>query len=307
MASPLDRPLKIAVIGDIHDQWESADNIALEALNVDLALFVGDFGNESVEVVREIARLPLPKAAIMGNHDAWYTASTWGRKQCPYDRTQEDRVTAQLDLFGEVHVGYGKLDLPDLQLSIVGGRPFTWGGSDWKNHEFLKERYNVSNFEGSIAKILVNVQSTTQNTLIFLGHNGPLGLGDQPDAICGRDWQPLGGDHGDPDLAAAIDRARVFGKRVALVTFGHMHHRLRHTASRLRTQLVTSAEGTVYLNAARVPRIVTHPEGKARNFSLVTLYRGGVIEASLVWVNERGETITRSPLYQASETILETV
>ena len=84
--------LKIAVIGDIHDQWEEVDNLALEALTVDLALFVGDFGNESVEVVRRIASLNLPKAAIMGNHDAWYSASSWGRKQCPYDQEKENRV-----------------------------------------------------------------------------------------------------------------------------------------------------------------------------------------------------------------------
>ncbi|MFM6057249.1 MAG: metallophosphoesterase, partial [Microcystis aeruginosa] len=97
MVSSFPRTYKIAVIGDVHDQWEIEDNLALEALQVDLALFVGDFGNESLEIVGRIASLSLPKAVILGNHDAWYSATPWGRKQCPYDRGKEDRVTAQLE------------------------------------------------------------------------------------------------------------------------------------------------------------------------------------------------------------------
>ena len=48
MVSSFPRTYKIAVIGDVHDQWEIEDNLALEALQVDLALFVGDFVNESL-------------------------------------------------------------------------------------------------------------------------------------------------------------------------------------------------------------------------------------------------------------------
>ncbi len=99
------KPIKIAVVGDIHDFWEADDAIALQHLGVDLVLFVGDFGNESVAVVRAIAGLEIPKAAIFGNHDAWYSASDWGRKQCPYNRTQEDWVQQQVDLLGNTEVG----------------------------------------------------------------------------------------------------------------------------------------------------------------------------------------------------------
>jgi hypothetical protein len=31
----------------------------------------GDFGNEAISLVADIAGLDLPKAAILGNHDAW--------------------------------------------------------------------------------------------------------------------------------------------------------------------------------------------------------------------------------------------
>jgi len=303
MVSSFPRTYKIAVIGDVHDQWEIEDNLALEALKVDLALFVGDFGNESLEIVGRIASLSLPKAVILGNHDAWYSATPWGRKQCPYDRDKEDRVTAQLELLGVAHVGYSKLDLPSLQLSIVGGRPFTWGGAEWKNGEFLQERYNISSFAESTAKIIANIQDTAYNNLIFLGHNGPAGLGKEAEAICGRDWQPLGGDHGDPDLAAAIAQAQLLGKQVSLVSFGHMHHRLRHTTSRLRNPVVTSSRGTVYLNAASVPRILHSDRGKSRNFSLVTLAEGIVTEASLIWLNDNFEIISNRKLYHSGASI----
>ena len=76
-----EKSTRIAVVGDIHDQWEADDGIALQQLGVDLVLVVGDFGNESVEVGRAISALDIPKAAILGNHDAWYTATDWGRKK----------------------------------------------------------------------------------------------------------------------------------------------------------------------------------------------------------------------------------
>lgn len=280
--------LKIAVIGDVHEQWEEEDGLALGYLGVDLALFVGDFGNEAVEVVRRIAALPLPKAVVMGNHDAWYTASSWGRKKSPYDHTKEDRVQQQLDLLGEAHVGYSKLDFPQFNLSVVGSRPFTWGGPEWKNKDFLRQRYNVTNFEESIAKIVTAAQDTAYNTVIFLGHNGPLGLGAGPEDCCGKDWNPLGGDFGDPDLAQAIAQVRSTGKHIPLVTFGHMHHRLRHTKARLRTAVKWDDYGTIYYNGASVPRITEFDGQKSRNFSLIVLENGIVESIFLVWLGNQG-------------------
>ncbi|MGA7933394.1 MAG: TIGR04168 family protein [Kovacikia sp.] len=292
--------IKIAVIGDVHDQWDADDEIALQYLGVDLVLLVGDFGNESVAVVRAIASLNLPKAAIFGNHDAWYTATSWGAKHCPYDRQKEDWVQQQLDLLGVNHVGYGKLDFPELALTVVGGRPFSWGGSDWKNAEFYQERFGVSNFAESTARIMEAVRQATYETVIFLGHCGPKGLGDRPEDPCGRDWQPLGGDFGDPDLAAAIEETRRSGKKVPLVAFGHMHHHLRHTKQLLRTPVVASPEGTIYLNAASVPRIVKQDNDCLRNFSIVSLQSGVVSQISLVWINRDLATVSEQVLYTDS-------
>lgn len=281
--------LTIAVVGDVHDCWDADDELALKHLGVDLVLLVGDFGNESVDVVRAIAALDIPKAAIFGNHDAWYSATKWGKKKCPYDRRKEDRVQQQIDLLGAAHVGYSKLDLPELGLTVVGGRPFSWGGSTWKNREFYQERYGVNSFAESTAKILAAAESASEDALIFIGHCGPTGLGDKAEDPCGRDWQPIGGDYGDPDLTEAIAQIRLSPKKIPLVSFGHMHHRLRHTKTQLRKMVHTSPEGTVYLNAASVPRIVDQGGDRLRNFSLVTLQSGVVSKVTLTWLNQNFE------------------
>lgn len=290
--------IKIAIVGDVHEQWESADGEALMRLGVDLALFVGDFGNESVPIVRAIASLDIPKAVTFGNHDAWFTATDWGRKTCPYNRRSEDWVQSQLDILGETHVGYGKLDFPEFGLTVVGSRPFTWGGSEWKYADFYSDRCDVSSFVESTDRIMAAVKRASFDTIIFLGHNGPKGLGDRPEDPCGKDWKPLGGDFGDPDFADAIAQTRKMGKTIPLVTFGHMHHRLRHTKTQLRKSLHTTSDGTVYLNAARVPRIVPTETGQLRNFSLVELEGNTVTRASLVWVDQNFAVASEEVLYQ---------
>ena len=293
--------IKIAVVGDVHGQWEVEDELALKSLGVDLVLFVGDFGNESVEIVSQVASLDLPKAIILGNHDAWFTASVWGRKKCPYDQKKEDRVQQQLDLLGEAYVGYGKLDFPQFNLSVVGSRPFSWGGPEWKNRQFLQARYGVTNFQESVERIVAAANQSAYDTLIFLGHNGPYGLGAKPEDCCGKDWQPLGGDFGDPDFAEAIALMRNGGKHIPLVTFGHMHHRLRHTRTRLRTRVDWGSESTVYLNAACVPRIINLESDRLRNFSLVYLQDKLVSQISLVWVGQQLTVVSEEILYRGAE------
>jgi uncharacterized protein (TIGR04168 family) len=279
--------VKIIVVGDVHEAWEPQDALALEALQPDLVLFVGDFGNESVSVVRQIAALDLPKAVILGNHDAWYSASPWGRSKCPYDRRQEDRVQQQLDLLGPSHVGFGKLDFPGLNLTVVGARPYSFGGSEWKNQDFYRDRCSVSGFEDSAARIIASAKSAACEHLILLGHCGPKGLGSAPEDICGKDWDRDPADHGDPDQTLAIAEIQRLGWSLPLVTFGHMHHHLRHRRDRLRTHVVTDPAGTVYFNAAYVPRIEPTEPGVRRLFPCVTLDPAQsmrVVHTELLWV-----------------------
>ena len=282
--SQIKEQITIAVVGDVHNQWDDEDRQALQHLGVDLVLFVGDFGNEAVEVVRQIAAVETPKAVIMGNHDAWYSASSWGKQKAPYDHSIEDRVQQQLDLLGQTHVGFSKLDFSDYRLSVVGSRPFSWGGSTWRNSQFYRDRYNIKSFVESTRQIVTSAQNAIHDTIILIGHNGPHGLGDKTESICGRDWKTEGGDYGDPDLTKAIASIRSLGKSIPLVTFGHMHHALKHPIGKRRT-IVEVRDDTVYLNAARVPRIVKSDRDVKRSFSLVSMHRGKVTEVSLVWLD----------------------
>jgi len=279
--------LTIAVIGDVHHHWDAVDTEILVHLGVDLALFVGDIGNEAVDLVGTIAALPLPKAVILGNHDAWYTMTDWGQKDRPYDPHQEDWVQDQLDHLGESHVGYGCLNLPAFNLSVVGSRPFSWGGPQWRDQTFYGDRFGVHSFTESTDRIVQAAQAATGDRLILIGHCGPTGLGDQPEDPCGKDWNPIGGDQGDPDFAAAIAHLQRQGASIPLVAFGHMHHYLRHTKAQLRRSIVTNAHtGTLYLNAARAPRIQTRQGRTCHHFALVTLTETQVQQARHVWVTD---------------------
>lgn len=295
--------IKIAVVGDVHDLWQPVeDRLALHILEVDLVLFVGDFGNESIEVVQAIANLDLPKAVILGNHDAWYSAADPhskipNNKKCPYDRTKEDRVQQQLDILGKFHVGYGWLDFPEFHLSVVGSRPFSWGGSKWKKEFFYRDRFNVHSFAESTQRIAQAVGSTNYDNIIFLGHSGPYGLGKEEHSICGKDWKKVGGDYGDPDFAEAISKSYQMCKSVPLVTFGHMHHHLRLNNSRKREAIAFNDMGTIFLNAALTPRIVKTDEGLHRNFSIVTLESGQVSKISIVWLDTHYQTISENVIF----------
>jgi uncharacterized protein (TIGR04168 family) len=292
--------VKIAVIGDVHDLWELADNDALKHLNIDLALFVGDYGNESVDIVRLIAAADLPKAAVMGNHDAFYSASNKGIQNCPYDRRLEDRVQQQMDLLGEAHVSYGKRDFPQFGLTVVGGRPFSWGGSKWRYRKFYSKRFDVRNFDESTDLILAAAEAASHNTLIFMGHVGPYGLGARPEDPCGKDWGDAGGDYGDPDFAQAIEITQQSDKQIPLVVFGHMHHKLKNNSQQLRKRVVTDGKGTLYFNAANVPRIQQTPQGNTRSFSVVTLNQGQVDSIVQLWLDETFAQRSKETLYAAA-------
>jgi len=46
--------VRLVLIGDVHHQWSEQDVITLKHLQPDVALFVGDFGEEVVELVQTI-------------------------------------------------------------------------------------------------------------------------------------------------------------------------------------------------------------------------------------------------------------
>ncbi|XP_062233456.1 uncharacterized protein LOC133930748 [Phragmites australis] len=243
------RRVRIAVVGDVHNDWAlEEDSKALQFLQPDLVLFTGDYGNENVQLVKSISDLHFPKAAILGNHDCWHTHQFSDKKA--------DCVRLQLESLGEQHVGYKCLDFPTIKLSVVGGRPFSCGGDRLFRPQLLSKWYGVNDMAGSAKKIYdAAAGAPERHSVVLLAHNGPTGLGSRMDDICGKDWVPGAGDHGDPDLEQAIsDLQRETGVSIPLVVFGHMHKSLAYGRG-LRKMIVVGANHTIYLNGAVVPRV----------------------------------------------------
>ncbi|KAL7093342.1 hypothetical protein ACP275_11G035200 [Erythranthe tilingii] len=289
--------VRIAIVGDVHDDWNlQEDTKALQLLKPDLVLFTGDFGNENVDLVRSISNLDFPKAIILGNHDAWRTQK--------FSTKEKDGVQLQLESLGDEHVGYRRMDFPNLKLSVVGGRPFSCGGEHMFRKKLLISRYGVHDMNESTEKIHEAALGTPDDhSVIFLAHNGPTGLGSNVDDICGKDFVREGGDHGDPDLAHAISYLKqTTNLSIKLVVFGHMHKGLAF-GNGLRKMIVVRDDRTIYLNGAIVPRVkpigneqvssssdntsatmTSNFGGTLRVFTVVDILDGSLEKISETWV-----------------------
>lgn len=308
--------VRIVVVGDVHDDWDHLqDAKALNSLKPDLVLFTGDFGNENLELVKGIGNLDLPKAAILGNHDSWNTGK--------FRKMGVDPVEDQLASLGKEHVGYDRLDFPQLKLSVVGGRPFSCGGDSFFRPDIIADRYGVINMQESARRIYETALGAPEgHYIVFLAHNGPKGLGSNMNDICGRDWEFGGGDHGDPDLAEAISLLKSNTQfSIPLVVFGHMHKKLAFSDNP-RTMLVMGDDGILYLNGAIVPRVKSlvvengdgsknlHGKGSSpddwitgttkREFTIVEMVNGKPSKIKEVWVtvNQVVTHIEEFSLYQ---------
>ena len=69
MATTGGERFRILCVGDVHGQWDSTDKSAILSLKPNLVLFVGDYGNESIEIVKQIGELSekVRCAAAFGN------------------------------------------------------------------------------------------------------------------------------------------------------------------------------------------------------------------------------------------------
>jgi uncharacterized protein (TIGR04168 family) len=270
----------LTVVGDVHRWWRPADATFLERSRPDLSLFVGDLGDEDVPIVRAIASLPVPKAVILGNHDAW---QSFGRKAAT------DKLRESLDLLGEDHVAYTVREVPRAGISVVGARPFSWGGQSLRSPELYDEIYGIHTARQSAAAIVDAARNAQHRDIVILAHNGPLGLGDRSHDIFGKDFGKPGGDWGDRDLALAIQRIEGFGLRVRAVVAGHMHHRLVHPRGQERTRFVRRGS-TLFLNAAYVPRVRQTADGEEVSYFLRTRWRNGeCVGVEEVWVDVHGD------------------
>lgn len=276
---PNEPTANLTVVGDVHRWWRSADATFLERTRPDLTLFVGDLGDEDVEMVRRVAELPVPKAVMLGNHDAW---QSFGRK------TSTEKLRECLATLGDDHLAYTVREVPRAGVSVIGARPFSWGGQSLRSPELYDEIYGIHTMRQSAAAIVDAARQAQHRDLVILAHNGPLGLGAETHDIFGKDFGKPGGDWGDRDLALAIQRIEGFGLRIRAVIAGHMHHRLVHPRGAERIRFVRR-EDTLFVNAAYVPRVRQNAAGDELSHFVRTRWRAGeCISLEEVWVDVHG-------------------
>jgi uncharacterized protein (TIGR04168 family) len=256
--------LRIGVVGDVHLHFDDRDAELLDAQSYDQIVFVGDlagYKKNALGVARSIARLSTPALVIPGNHDAaslpHLAAETLERRRLarllgaaqPRRVRELARALAPAKLAGYELVTVAK---GELALSLIVARPHSQGGGFFAFSRQLETTFGVKSLEDSAKRLCALVDDADQAALVFLAHNGPTGLGARRTDIWGCDFRAAEGDWGDEDLRLAIEHARSRGKRVLAVLAGHMHHRLKGGGERCQT---LERDGTLYLNAARVPRI----------------------------------------------------
>lgn len=276
----------LLVVGDVHNQWRPADTAFVEEGDQDCALFVGDLGDEDVEIVRTIAEIRAEKAVILGNHDAWRSFS---------EKRVTPRLTESLEILGGQHLAYEVREWHDAGLSIVGARPFSWGGKSLRSPEVYRQLFGVRTHKESAERIAEAARKAQHRDILILAHNGPTGLSRETHDIWGKDFgKSPRGDWGDEDLELAIDLIREMGLRVPLVIAGHMHHKLITPRGAFRTRFLRHGP-TVYVNAAVVPRHRTSPSGESLSYFLRVSCRSGRLDAlEELWVDASGKVRERT-------------
>lgn len=272
---------KFTVVGDIHANWRQADHVFLESGDQDLVLLVGDLGDEDVEMTRKIANLKCAKVVILGNHDAWRSFT---------EGSPTDNLRASIELLGDHHLAYRYLDLPDAGLSIIGARPFSWGGKDIRSPDVYAEFFGIRSVAESAERIVAAAQSAAFDDLVILAHNGPTGLGSGPSDIYGKDFgRNPRGDFGDEDLALALVEIERMGRRVIAVVAGHMHDRLNHPRGKARRRFVRR-NGTAFINPAVVPRIRrTEDDATVRHYLRMEIQDAELCLVEEIWVDAWGK------------------
>ncbi|KAG5564134.1 hypothetical protein RHGRI_000351 [Rhododendron griersonianum] len=312
--SPMASSVRIAVVGDVHDDWNlQEDTKALQLLQVLLMPFsclylrkdrvqlqLECLGEEHVGYRR--VDYPSLKLSIVGGRPFSCGGEHLFRKALLDARSQVGlRQNGLLLSHGLDFSAY----VLDLVLSYYGVNCNSSNRND-------SLRYGIQDLDGSAKRIYeAALGAPEDHSVILLAHNGPTGLGSKINDICGRDWVFGGGDHGDPDLAHAISHLKETTQlRIPLVVFGHMHKELAY-GNGLRKMIVVGDDNTIYLNGAIVPRVkrlgnhqtantqssmnnktsISSPnaEDTVRAFTLVEISGGKLQKIAETWVSVTGD------------------
>ena len=278
--------LRLAIAGDIHDQWNHQDHELLRCLRPDALLVVGDLSEGGQRIAAMLQQVEIPLACVLGNHDSGKDPS--GR-----------RLEQQLEILGERHCGWRLRELRPPGLSVVGARPGTAGGG-FRVSQAVRSVYGPISLHESAERIRTAAMAADPALpLVLLSHCGPTGLGSEAADLCGRDWKLPARDWGDLDLALAIHQIQQ-QRRLPLVVFGHMHHALRRGRGERRSFRM-DGRGTAYLNAACVPRHGIDQLGRTlHHFSWVEFDAAGcLLEASHRWFGSSADLLYEQTLWKA--------
>lgn len=227
---------KIALIGDLHGIWNRRDNDFFNEADYNLLLFVGDLGSgtlgNELSILRLISHLRVPGLVLPGNNDAQYLGPLAAELayQSGADALRELAGIAPAVYLEPCGYSNHQLETEGGPVTLIAARPCAMGGSEFSFAAELERNYDVASLKDSTRRLKEQVDSAPTMALVFLGHNGPFGLGGQPGDLWARDFALPGGtesnpplDWGDTDYQEAIDYARSRGKEILGVVGGHMH------------------------------------------------------------------------------------
>lgn len=257
--------MKIALIGDVHGFWDEFDNEYFNSSDYDYVLFTGDlrpyYQTKETRVARRLASLTKAAFVIPGNADTsniYQAAGEVFNKQILIDKfakNQGKKFDLLKSALGKVRLtAYESHTLTSsrLSLDLIVLRPFAMGVK-LSYAPILKDRFNIHSMEDSKERIKSLIDSSTENKILFLGHNGPTGLGSEETSLWSSDFTKKPRDWGDEDYRFAINYAAQRGKQVVAAIAGHIHHRIRKKKTNRNWH--KEIENIHYVNAAKVPRV----------------------------------------------------
>ncbi len=277
--------IRLGIIGDLHTHWDEVDLMQFAGADYDLLFFAGDLGgglgDSTLRVARLIARLQQPTLVMPGNNDTVDIDALAAELALQGGFSQIRAITGDSSASDVRLCGYSLHELrgPGLAVDLIAGRPHSMGGPNLSFPDYMLDTYGIDSLESSSRRLCELVERSEAGQLVFLGHNGPHGLGAGPGDIWGCDFKPGGGDWGDPDLAEAVAYARELGKQVLAVVAGHMHLNTKHGEER---PWLLERDGTLYINSARVPRIFAGHDDVYRHHLVMTVDETGVVVSEVL-------------------------
>lgn len=287
--------MRLAIIGDMHMQFDENDVHFFNGSDYEAILLVGDLSAKNPDSMFRLLpllnQLTKPTYFIPGNHD------TTGVRQLLGELMQNDFLInfgadsqasrmqkLKHELKSPVLCGYSQHALTG-NLGLIAARPFSMGStnSTVNFRPFLEKEYGVSTLEQSRDKIKSLIDEVNPPYLI-LAHHGPFGLGSKPTDMFGADFLPQETDFGDRDLTGAIEYALSIQKPPMAVIAGHMHYPTKHGKKPKQWHL--RRDGILYINAARWPRIFRHEGRELHHHVRLILHDDATTEVEAVYVSE---------------------